>query len=88
MLAYFYIPRLSDDIKNAVRHLGGQIWCRSLDPSEKRRLSTTGCLESAYLVHHQKAYNLSEQQLVDCAQDFDNHGCNGGLPSHAFEYIQ
>lgn len=49
--------------------------------------STTGCLESAHLIHHQKAYNLSEQQLVDCAQDFDNHGCNGGLPSHAFEYI-
>jgi len=49
--------------------------------------STTGCLESAHLIHHQRAYNLSEQQLVDCAQDFDNHGCNGGLPSHAFEYI-
>jgi len=25
--------------------------------------------------------------LVDCAQAFDNAGCNGGLPSHAFEYI-
>jgi cathepsin H len=25
---------------------------------------------------------------VDCAGDFDNHGCDGGLPSHAFEYIR
>jgi len=29
----------------------------------------------------------AEQQLVDCAGAFDNYGCNGGLPSHAFEYI-
>ncbi len=26
--------------------------------------------------------------MVDCAGDYDNHGCNGGLPSHAFEYIK
>ena len=49
--------------------------------------STTGCLESAHAIHHGNYFNLSEQQLVDCAQDYDNHGCNGGLPSHAFEYI-
>lgn len=26
--------------------------------------------------------------MVDCAGDFDNYGCDGGLPSHAFEYIK
>uniref|UniRef100_A0A5F9DN39 Cathepsin H n=1 Tax=Oryctolagus cuniculus TaxID=9986 RepID=A0A5F9DN39_RABIT len=31
--------------------------------------------------------NQAEQQLVDCAQNFNNHGCEGGLPSQAFEYI-
>lgn len=25
---------------------------------------------------------------MDCAGDFDNNGCDGGLPSHAFEYIK
>eukprot|EP00429_Kryptoperidinium_foliaceum_P098647 CAMPEP_0176247158 /NCGR_PEP_ID=MMETSP0121_2-20121125/32812_1 /TAXON_ID=160619 /ORGANISM="Kryptoperidinium foliaceum, Strain CCMP 1326" /LENGTH=368 /DNA_ID=CAMNT_0017586807 /DNA_START=53 /DNA_END=1159 /DNA_ORIENTATION=- len=51
--------------------------------------STTGCLEAHMALKYEawQAPRLSEQQLVDCAQAFDNHGCNGGLPSHAFEYI-
>ncbi|XP_068579901.1 pro-cathepsin H isoform X2 [Cebidichthys violaceus] len=49
--------------------------------------STTGCLESVTAIGTGKLIPLSEQQLVDCAQDFNNHGCNGGLPSQAFEYI-
>ncbi len=31
---------------------------------------------------------FSEQQLVDCAWNFNNYGCDGGLPSQAFEYIK
>jgi cathepsin H len=51
--------------------------------------STTGAIESHYaLLNQVYPPNLSEQQLVDCAQDYDNHGCRGGLPSHAFEYIK
>ncbi|XP_028287007.1 pro-cathepsin H [Parambassis ranga] len=49
--------------------------------------STTGCLESVTAIATRRLVPLSEQQLVDCAQDFNNHGCNGGLPSQAFEYI-
>jgi cathepsin H len=49
--------------------------------------STTGCLESVHAQKTGKMVLFSEQQLIDCAGAFDNHGCNGGLPSHAFEYI-
>lgn len=50
--------------------------------------SSTGCLESHLKLKHGKMILLSEQNLLDCAQAFDNHGCNGGLPSHAFEYVK
>ncbi|XP_056234329.1 pro-cathepsin H-like isoform X2 [Seriola aureovittata] len=50
--------------------------------------STTGCLESVNAIATGKLISLSEQQLIDCAKDFNNHGCLGGLPSQAFEYIK
>jgi len=50
--------------------------------------STTGCLESHHALKTGNLISLSEQQLVDCAQAFNNHGCEGGLPSQAFEYIR
>ncbi|XP_071063263.1 pro-cathepsin H-like isoform X3 [Pseudochaenichthys georgianus] len=50
--------------------------------------STTGCLESVNAIATGKLITLSEQQLIDCAQDFNNQGCMGGLPSQAFEYIK
>ncbi len=47
--------------------------------------STVGSLESHWnILGKGRNTTFSEQQLVDCAGDFDNHGCNGGLPSHAF----
>ncbi|KAM8893657.1 WD repeat-containing protein 76 [Spinachia spinachia] len=39
--------------------------------------SATGCLESVNAIASGKLISLSEQQLVDCAQDFNNHGCMG-----------
>lgn len=53
--------------------------------------STTGTYESYYALATGKTKDdrvlFSEKQLVDCAQAYDNHGCSGGLPSHAFQYI-
>jgi len=49
--------------------------------------SSTGCLESAWAIHRGELISLAEQQFVDCAGNFDNNGCSGGLPSHAFEYV-
>lgn len=51
--------------------------------------STTGCLEAHWSIKTGKPpVLLSEQQLIDCAGAFNNFGCNGGLPSQAFEYIR
>ncbi|GAX77973.1 hypothetical protein CEUSTIGMA_g5415.t1 [Chlamydomonas eustigma] len=51
--------------------------------------STTGALEAHHAIKYGvwRSPTLSEQQLLDCAGAFDNKGCSGGLPSHAFEYI-
>lgn len=51
--------------------------------------STTGALEAHHAIQFGiwRSSELAEQQMLDCAFEFDNHGCSGGLPSHAFEYI-
>lgn len=55
--------------------------------------SATGVLESFYAqnkIKNRRGTQIlaSEQQLVDCSTTPDgNQGCNGGLPSLAFDYI-
>jgi len=49
--------------------------------------STTGAVESSWAIAGNPLVELAEQQLVDCAGGFKNNGCNGGLPSQAFQYL-
>ena len=54
--------------------------------------STSGCLEAHTCLEAGKDCThwtgLAEEQLVDCAGAFNNHGCEGGLPSQAYEYLK
>lgn len=49
--------------------------------------STVASLETSYFLKYNKFVSFSEQELVDCASSYGNHGCNGGLMPFAYEYI-
>ncbi|KAG9268369.1 cathepsin L1-like [Astyanax mexicanus] len=48
--------------------------------------SATGALEGQWFKKTRKLIWLSEQQLIDCAGRYGNHGCFGGLAVRAFRY--
>jgi C1A family cysteine protease len=49
--------------------------------------STVASLETSYFLKNNNFVSFSEQELVDCATSYGNHGCNGGIMPYAFEYI-
>lgn len=48
---------------------------------------TVGVLESSYYLTYKEKTNLSQQQLIDCSQAYNNTGCNGGEVIYAMNYI-
>ena len=48
--------------------------------------SAAGALEGLNAISNKKLESLSVQQMIDCAGDFGNQGCDGGLMTNAFKY--
>jgi cathepsin L len=50
--------------------------------------ASIGALEGQYYRGRGVLLDFSEQQVVDCSSDYDNHGCDGGTLNGAFNYLK
>ncbi|XP_051894230.1 cathepsin S-like [Pristis pectinata] len=68
--------------KNWVTSVKDQGWCNSC-----YAFTAIGALEGQLAKIKHQYVELSEQNVIDCSDDYNNYGCRGGLPYRAFEYI-
>ncbi|XP_055514800.1 procathepsin L-like [Leucoraja erinacea] len=50
--------------------------------------SAIGALEGQLAKKKHQYMELSEQNIIDCSDEFKNYGCRGGLPYRAFKYMR
>jgi C1A family cysteine protease len=68
--------------KNVVTSVKNQGYCGSC-----WAFAAAGALEAAYVQKYGQLITLSVQQLVDCADNYGNNGCLGGVPSAATAFV-
>ncbi|XP_067871953.1 cathepsin K-like [Heterodontus francisci] len=66
-----------------VRQVKNQGWCLSC-----YAFAAAGALEGQLAKKWKQYVDLSVQNIIDCSDEYNNYGCNGGLPYRAFEYIR
>jgi len=50
--------------------------------------SACGALEGLHAIKQKKLMSFSEQQLLDCSDNYGNEGCEGGLMTAGFQYTE
>jgi C1A family cysteine protease len=50
--------------------------------------TAAAAVESMVLIDSSTTYDLSEQQIIDCSDGYQNDGCNGGFPWEAVNYYR
>lgn len=78
------LPKAVDwRLKGAVTDVKDQGYCGSC-----WAFASTGVVESHQFIKHGQLISLSEQDLIDCSESYENHGCQGGQTIRSLQYMR